>query len=1719
MAKKRLFYSMVLLLILLFIAPFSIKAATNVLQVSNTSFGVVRGQEFKTTLFIEEGSNATGLTLTLNYDLKIVKLIDYEIIEASEVNINNNVIIIVYAGTENISEKLDLVELTFIVEEEIGIGQFDDWLYWAKGSEDDAFTTDGFEGGTPNYSDLEIQTNFSSIHIREKGDAYDNKGDGKINARDASYILQHASHMFTMNLVDQYYANVYEDYDANNNPKISARDASLILQYSAHMDVTIDKRCDIIFYVLNDINEYDVYIKKSVKKDNALINIPTIEKEGYEIKWSLSSKEYVEVDFSNITTDLKVYAYYEEKHMHTEVVDVAKEATCLETGLTEGSHCGVCNEVLVEQTIIEALGHDIQEHEGKEATCTEIGYEAYETCSRCSYTTYVEIGAKGHTYSNEWSYDETYHWNSATCGHTNEVKNKSQHILDSNYSCNTCKYSAKIQLEQPSDIYIEYDTIYWTGPENADTYTVRVNNNYTCPYELRGNSLPLADVQTSTGIPIMDISRGIKVEIWANEYGQYSKSSVTTYNSEYVYVPEYTDTISNPVLMTNLKIGCGYDLIQNQYLEPTYVKDVSVFNINKLLSLGDFAEVNATTGVAQSYTYSTIDEYFSNIEVKEKFSADLKYAPVGNLKAQLELYGNQNYKKYTYNEMYIYAADVLYRAYGFLNVNQEDYKYCLNDSFIKDVLKESEGTIGLTTEEHLKFLYEKYGTHSIVGVKTGGTYVATYSISTNSEEFAEKVRINFKMAASSNDSLSEVFKVDLGVELDTNGSWTSIAKDSVASLKLYYTGSTAGAYSTGNALDQAIGNWSSGMNAGTAAAYAFTDGGSISIASLIEYIKPGLGKAYEQYLDSKANDAYYELCEKYTKDIENPVKSFTTESVNNELLNVLTINLSGYQSLGSLEDLEDSNYLKGLYTVYPSMFGKDIDKIVVVGNFGKNAENRKLMDKFSIKLSEHWNRDVQIVFRNCGFICGSEDGIVDDSEVGKNVKVNIEYEGINVIQEVGGDVYCYSTIGDKQYQFKLEYDEDATLDFSTANIDGSTLVLPIQEKDYYTFLGWTTEENDESDTEVIVDSLGNVNADYEPLSDIVSLYPKFGPDVYKIVLDNENANETGTKEFYVHYGEGFFADYEGQNAITNIQIPKKTGMVFKGYYISDNKVIDENGTLVVSNTAFEKTPEEEKEFTLTAKWEPKVSQLILSNDAENEDATDVLYIKYNTGIYVDPNCTVEFNEIIKPEKTEYAFTGYINANGDIIIEADGIITDTISQQLIKNVEDITISVLWTELYTITLDHKGGTSTVSKYYTKDGDGCFLTLDDAKNGVNAITTIDKPSRAGYGFAGYKTLNGEEVITSNGEIIFSEFTNNTTIYAQWELVEYTITLMVDGNEFGTINFTYYDELGNVNTYGTLSKPEKTGYDFDGWRLSDQTDDVISSNDQIAYMTDHYLYAKFSAEERSVSVSSNDSTLGAVSIDPNNSIYHYDEMIKLVATPTSLGEFEKWIINDREYYTATVTITIQEDITANATFKQNKYTVTFNTNGGSSISTLQIPYGSAMIFGNYIPTKEGHTFGGWYSDQTFTSKYSDTYANAENKDLVAYAKWTPKQYKCTVTFTGDYNTNCSTIMFITYTNGTKETKTLKPYVIDGYYDSFLGYIPPSTGASFSYTLSYGDVVEIMASQYTCTETVSYPMIGDVTMKCIYKCEYQQVVINGETTINVVFTRTAGSSEYPWLQ
>lgn len=60
-------------------------------------------------------------------------------------------------------------------------------------------------------------------------------------------------------------------------------------------------------------------------------------------------------------------------------------------------YCTVCEaEISRTQTVVNALGHALINHEAHDPSCTEIGWQAYATCSRCDYSTYQELPASHH---------------------------------------------------------------------------------------------------------------------------------------------------------------------------------------------------------------------------------------------------------------------------------------------------------------------------------------------------------------------------------------------------------------------------------------------------------------------------------------------------------------------------------------------------------------------------------------------------------------------------------------------------------------------------------------------------------------------------------------------------------------------------------------------------------------------------------------------------------------------------------------------------------------------------------------------------------------------------------------------------------------------------------------------------------------------------------------------------------------------------------------------------------------------------------------------------------------------------------------------------------------------------------------------------------------------------------------------------------------------------
>ncbi len=123
---------------------------------------------------------------------------------------------------------------------------------------------------------------------------------------------------------------------------------------------------------------------------------------------------------------------------------------------------------------------------------------------------------------------------------------------------------------------------------------------------------------------------------------------------------------------------------------------------------------------------------------------------------------------------------------------------------------------------------------------------------------------------------------------------------------------------------------------------------------------------------------------------------------------------------------------------------------------------------------------------------------------------------------------------------------------------------------------------------------------------------------------------------------------------------------------------------------------------------------------------------------------------------------------------------------------------------------------------------------------------------------------------------------------------------------------------------------------------------------------------------------------------------------SPSKAGfYFAGWTLNGQAYEFGTP---ITSDITLVAAWAPcpvpQTYTVTFDSNGGSSVPSQTVNYGG-LVTEPSAPHKDGFVFGGWYCDQAFTSPYN--FCNPVYSSFTLYAKWVASGETCTVTFDAD--------------------------------------------------------------------------------------------------------------------
>ena len=148
---------------------------------------------------------------------------------------------------------------------------------------------------------------------------------------------------------------------------------------------------------------------------------------------------------------------------HDLVQHAAKAPTCTEKGWNAYDTCSRCDYTTYAE--LPALNHDLEQHATKAATCTEKGWNAYDTCSRCDYTTYVEQPALNHDL-------EQHAAKAPTC---------TKPGWDAYETCSRCDYTTTYQ-ELPA-LNHDYQAVTVEPTCEADGYTVftcsRCKDSYT----------------------------------------------------------------------------------------------------------------------------------------------------------------------------------------------------------------------------------------------------------------------------------------------------------------------------------------------------------------------------------------------------------------------------------------------------------------------------------------------------------------------------------------------------------------------------------------------------------------------------------------------------------------------------------------------------------------------------------------------------------------------------------------------------------------------------------------------------------------------------------------------------------------------------------------------------------------------------------------------------------------------------------------------------------------------------------------------------------------------------------------------------------------------------------------------------------------------------------------------------------------------------------------
>lgn len=337
----------------------------------------------------------------------------------------------------------------------------------------------------------------------------------------------------------------------------------------------------------------------------------------------------------------------------------------------------------------------------------------------------------------------------------------------------------------------------------------------------------------------------------------------------------------------------------------------------------------------------------------------------------------------------------------------------------------------------------------------------------------------------------------------------------------------------------------------------------------------------------------------------------------------------------------------------------------------------------------------------------------------------------------------------------------------------------------------------------------------------VKLYARYNMASYAVIYHNMDGatNNPNNKTSFDITTPTFILHTEGVT---------KTGYTFDGWYSDPLYVIDK--THINQGT--------HEDVHLYAKWNPNQYTITFVSNGGSEVAS--ITAGYQTGI----------NKPDNPTKEGYAFVGWYTDNGTFEHEYDF---------TTMPLGGATLYAKWTAAnQTITFNSNGG-SEVADLVAPYG--------------SAIEAPENPEHDGYSFGGWYTDNN----TFENQFEFDTMPlGGATLYAKWNLNQYTITYELDGGTNNANNpATYTYDSATI----TLQDPTKTGYTFAGWYVgADQVTQIAHNSHGEITLTAHWTATPYTINYHL------DSDAGEQNNANNPATYDIETAVSTLAAPTKV-------------------------------------------------------------------------------------------------------------------------------------------------------------------------------------------------------------------------------------------